>query len=269
MTGEYIQLTGAATLTGLDICDIIPPASEICLVIIAPLGCLMPKNWTDTNAFLALIDNTDTTGKYMHAITGRGTLSAQDINTAIRGTQSLCRRSFELSHVVVTNENNYALARTLERNYTGFRLWFVSLAGYLYGGSNGVTLTRSSALLAKSAEEEVTEEINLRFFWDSEGDAGRVFSPALIGVDEEQINPEIEMYRQQFLSSSSATLTWTQNSGNVPSDTTTRVWVFMQGQKLLPLQYSITPLSGPGQSTFTISSDTHYPGASYEIYTFP
>lgn len=272
MIGEFIKLCGPATFTGLDDldCVITPPLSQVCLVIIAPHGCRTPQNWTDGAQWLSLIDNTDTTGEFMHVVTGRGSLTSEDITVSLRTYTSLCRRVFTLTHTVEAGANNYALARTLERNYTGFRIWFVTIEGYLYGGTQGLQVRKTGANLLKSEESEAVENFPLVFEWYADGDAGRVYVPTLIGKEDEEEPPnEIEMYRQQFLTSNTNALTWTQNSGNVPSDTTVRAWVFMNGQKLLPLQYSVTPLSGPGQSTFTISTDTHFDGANYEIYTFP
>ena len=275
MIGEYIRLHGPATFTAIEACDncqtfTAPPRDEIALLFIAPHGCRMPRTWTDDSEFLTLIDNTDTTGEFMHVVTGRGSLEATDITADLRTYTELCRRVFTCTHVVEASENNYALARLFERNYTAFRLWFMTVDGYLYGGQTGIQVRYTTANLGKGGESDDVENFPLTLVWHADGSAGRVYAPLLIGkpdVPEEEYQT-FDMYRQQFTAHNSQTLTWTQNSGNLPTNTTVRAWVFMNGQKLLPSQYSVTPNTGPGESTFTIAADTHFDGANYEVYTF-
>jgi len=274
--GEYIKLTGPATFTALEACDncqtfIVPPAfDEIALLFIAPHGCRMPQNWTDDAEFLALIDNTDTTNEFIRVVTGRGSLEVADINAELRTYTALCRRIFTMSHIIEASANNYALARLFERNYTAFRVWFMTIDGYLYGGQTGIQVRYTSATLAKDGDSEGVENFLLKLIWYADGSAGRTYSPLLIGKPDEpeEEYQQFDMYRQQFLNHNSNTLTWTQNSGTLPINTTVRIWVFMMGQKLLPSQYSVVANTGPGESTFTISADTYYDGANYEVYTF-
>lgn len=69
----------------------------------------------------------------------------------------------------------------------------------------------------------------------------------------------VTIYREEFLAQSSDTFTVTENGGAVPT-APAQVQVYMNGQKLLPVQYSI---SG---SDVTIDAGTHISGANYEIY---
>lgn len=276
MIGEFIRLTGPATFTALESCNdcqtfvVPPPHDEIALLFIAPHGCRTPQNWTDDSEFLTLIDNTDTAGEFMHVVAGRGSLEATDITADLSTYTELCRRVFTLTHTIEANTNNYALARLLERNYTAFRVWFMTIDGYLYGGQNGIQVRYTTANLAKGGEDDDAENLPLKIVWYADGSAGRTYSPLLIGKPDEpeEQYQQFDMYRQQFLNHNSQTLTWTQNSGNLPTNVTVRAWVFMMGQKLLPSQYSVVANTGPGESTITIGSDTHFDGANYEVYTF-
>jgi hypothetical protein len=66
------------------------------------------------------------------------------------------------------------------------------------------------------------------------------------------------VFVQEFINTSSNVLTITENGGNLPA-TASQVKVFMNGQKLLSSQYTV------GTSTITISTDTHYDTANYEV----
>jgi hypothetical protein len=68
----------------------------------------------------------------------------------------------------------------------------------------------------------------------------------------------LNVYTQEFLAASSATLTITENSGVLPSNEAV-IKVYQNGQKLLQSQWSV---SG---SNITIDSTTHYDTANYEV----
>ena len=60
----------------------------------------------------------------------------------------------------------------------------------------------------------------------------------------------------------SGTLTWTQNSGKLPTtNLLASIHVYQNGQKLIDSQYSIT-----APATITIDANTHYDGSNYIVF---
>ena len=72
----------------------------------------------------------------------------------------------------------------------------------------------------------------------------------------------VSIFNQEFLDTTSAILTWTQNSGKLPTtNLLAAIHVYQNGQKLVDSQYSITL-----PSTITIDSNTHYDGSNYIVF---
>jgi hypothetical protein len=72
----------------------------------------------------------------------------------------------------------------------------------------------------------------------------------------------VSIFNQEFLDTTSAILTWTQNSGKVPTtNLLAAIHVYQNGQKLVDSQYSITL-----PATITIDSNTHYDGSNYIVF---
>jgi hypothetical protein len=72
----------------------------------------------------------------------------------------------------------------------------------------------------------------------------------------------ISIFNQEFLNTSSAILTWTQNNGVLPvTNLNASIHVYQNGQKLIDSQFSIT-----APATITIDSNTHYDGSNYIVF---
>ena len=72
----------------------------------------------------------------------------------------------------------------------------------------------------------------------------------------------ISIFNQEFLNTTSNVLTWTQNSGNLPTtNLNASIHDYQNGQKLLDSQYTIT-----APATITIDSNTHYDGSNYIVF---
>lgn len=72
----------------------------------------------------------------------------------------------------------------------------------------------------------------------------------------------VSIFNQEFLDTTSAILTWTQNSGKLPTtNLSAAIHVYQNGQKLVDSQYSITL-----PATITIDSNTHYDGSNYIVF---
>ena len=72
----------------------------------------------------------------------------------------------------------------------------------------------------------------------------------------------VSIFNQEFLDTTSGTLTWTQNSGKLPTtNLLAAIHVYQNGQKLIDSQYTITL-----PATITIDSNTHYDGSNYIVF---
>ena len=72
----------------------------------------------------------------------------------------------------------------------------------------------------------------------------------------------IAIFNQEFLDTTSNILTWTQNSGNLPTtNLNASIHVYQNGQKLIDSQYTITL-----PATITIDSNIHYDGSNYIVF---
>lgn len=187
LLNEYIDLCGPATFgalgedSGCNACPVAPPLSQIVKVFAAPHGAYVPTDWEDQAGFFSRIDNADIADAYIKAIVGRGSLQIQDIGTtAGRTYQMICRRVYTLEHVLPVSQLVYDFSRVLERNWTGFRIWYLTLGGYLYGGQNGIQVHFTGATLAKEAEDDSHEESVLRFVWYADGSPDRAYVPELL-----------------------------------------------------------------------------------------
>ena len=72
----------------------------------------------------------------------------------------------------------------------------------------------------------------------------------------------VSIFNQEFLDTTSGTLTWTQNNGKLPTtNLLAAIHVYQNGQKLIDSQYTITL-----PATITIDSNTHYDGSNYIVF---
>lgn len=187
LINEYIGLTGPATFGAIDVesgcsaCSITPPLSQICKILYAPHGSKVPQNWETAADFLACIDNEDTTDSSIKQLPVIGALSITEINTQQGRTYNLlCRRNYQIEAKTPVSPLSYDFARVLERNWTGFRFWFLTLSGYLYGGQNGIQVHKAAAALPKNGEEEAHEEAIITLLWFADGSPDRVYVPGLL-----------------------------------------------------------------------------------------
>jgi hypothetical protein len=72
----------------------------------------------------------------------------------------------------------------------------------------------------------------------------------------------VSIFNQEFLNTTSAILTWTQNGGILPkTNLSASIHVHQNGQKLIESQYVIT-----APATITIDSNSHYDGSNYIVF---
>jgi hypothetical protein len=95
------------------------------------------------------------------------------------------------------------------------------------------------------------------------GSGGVVSSNVTETINNVTVNgSNVSIFNQEFLDTTSAILTWTQNSGKLPTtNLLAAIHVYQNGQKLVDSQYSITL-----PATITIDSNTHYDGSNYIVF---
>lgn len=245
--------------------------SEVCNILLLPLGGSFPTTWSDLTSLQATIDNTDTTGGYGKWLSGKGSIPAANILTATMGRQHLKKVGAEYTltfEVPIWCSAYYEACRTIQKNPTYYTLWYFTVAGYGFGGSSGIRPYYLHCDLPKGGSDGAVEIGIITVRWRADGDPARVSMPGLNGGTDETDQLSITMYRQQFTSVSSSTLTWTQNNGNIPPAPTVRLWVYQNGQKLVPGAYVVTEGTGVGESEVVINSNWYTDGNTYEIYAF-
>jgi len=245
--------------------------SEVCNILLLPLGGSFPTTWSDLTSLQAAIDNTDTTGGYGKWLPGKGSIPASNVLTAPMGRQHLKKVGAEYTltfEVPIWCAAYYEACRTIQKNPTYYYLWFFTVAGFGFGGQNGIRPYYLHCDLPKGGSDGAVEVGIITIRWRADGDPARVSLPGLNGGTDETSELSITMYRQQFTSVSSSTLTWTQNNGDIPPAPTVRLWVYQNGQKLMPGAYVVTEGTGVGESEVVIDSTYYTDGNTYEIFAF-
>lgn len=244
-----------------------------------PLGAARPVDWTDYSSFAEILDNTTTAIDKGKWFTGQGEIpEATDITVSIgRSVRRIVRRRYDLVlNVDIATDEQYEFIRSLQKNYRSFRFWAPTLGGRLLGGNEGI---RPDFLTAKTVYGGGVNDVEagrISLQWFSDVDPERAYMPDLFlgqpstpsGGSESGGGDTVNLYSQNFEASATATLTWTQNGGDLPmSNTEAQILVFQNGQKLYEHlgQYSISYATGPGESEIVIGGATHFSGANYQV----
>lgn len=268
-------------------CILIPRLSQVVGLLILPAGVPGPASWVSQTDMEGLVDNTDTVNAAAKFLIGKGSIEdpAPLVVNLGKKDRVIARRTYAMEfQLSVAASQHYALVQTLQRNYRQFRFWFGTLGGRVFGGQRGIKPEFIDAFTRYGAANTDTEIGVMRVEWWADGDPSRYDMPGLFGVSTpyeqgvsgllggggSQALAQVGFYAQAYENQGSQALTWTENSGELPTtNTRAQVLVFQNGVKLEEtVQYSITHMTGPAQSTVTISASTHFIGANYEIIAF-
>jgi len=245
--------------------------SEVSNVLLLPVGAGLPSSWSTFSSLQAIIDNSDTTGAKGKFIAGKGEIPDPEQVNAVLGRVDVKQlgKIFTLRmEIPVWCVAYYEMLRTLQKNPLHLHVWYFTTGGAAFGGATGIRPFYIDCTLPNRLGAESVEVGFLTIRWRADGNPARVLMPELNGGTDEAGNLSVTMYRQQFTSVSSSTLTWTQNSGTIPPSPTVRVWVYQNGQKLTPAAYVVTEGTGVGESTIVIDANYYTDGNTYEIYAF-
>jgi len=245
--------------------------SEICNILLLPIGGAFPTTWSDLESLQSAIDNTDTTGGYGKWLTGKGVIPSANVLLAPLGRQEVKKVGAEYTltfEVPIYCAAYYEACRTIQKNPTYYTLWYFTVAGFGFGGQNGIRPYYLHCDLPKGGSDGAVEIGIITIRWRADGDPARVYLAGLNGGADEQEGLSITMFAQQFISVSSSTLTWTRNNGEIPPSPSVRFHVFQNGQKLLSGAYVITEGTGVGESEVVIDSTYYTDGNTYEIVAY-
>lgn len=250
-----------------------PLLSQIKAVLILPIGLSGPTDWTSSSDIEGLTDNAtggNDTGKWL---VGFGEVQRPEAIriTLGRNKEIITRRRYSLLlNLTLSCEGDYNMVLALQKNWTGFRFWFYTVGGRLIGGANGILPSLVNPSVIYAGQRNSVERGEIVFEWSADGDPMRSYVPGIFGneVAPSSSQFQVNVYRQSFPNQIGATLTWTQNGGEILAPYANNVWVFQNGQKLNQElgQYTVTP--GSGSATIEINGLAHWDGSNYEVYSF-
>ena len=236
-------------------------------------GCCAADELVSKTAIENTADNTITDNSKTKWLVGRGEIPRpEDIIVEMgKRERRIGARLYAIEFEVnVRCDPELAFLHTFQRQFRSFRFWLATRGGRFLGGARGIFpdfVTAWSPYLRDDVERAY-----LRFEWYSDGSPTRATVAGLFdggaGEDDQPTSiSNVMFYQDVYPSQVSSTLTWTENSGVLPSsNTAAQILVFQNGQKLEEtIQYSISHLTGPAESEITIGALTHFSGANYEV----
>lgn len=250
-----------------------PLLSQVSGLLILPKGAQGPASWVVASNITDIIDNTVTDNSAGKWLVGRGRIPKPEEVIINLGKihREIESRIYALTFEVNIRCNEiYAFLQTIQKNYTAFDFWYNTRGGRLFGGPNGLCPEFVTGWTEYSEDANGVERGFIQIVWRSCMDPLRTLLSIDLDSEGSPGTPTIAnvmFYQQSFPLASSSTLAWTTNSGVLPStNEAAQIWVFQNGQKLEnTVQYSVSHLTGPGESEININALTHYAGANYEV----
>jgi len=144
--------------------------SQVCGIIVAPVGATLPGDVTDMDEWLAAVDNTNTDGTKARYLTGFGSfLPSESVVVDLAGGRyrAVRDRGYRLTFNVVNMDDGHQdFGRKLENGYRKFDMWIETLGGRVIGGSAGMRpfFTDAKFLFGGDANARETLEITVDFF---------------------------------------------------------------------------------------------------------
>lgn len=242
--------------------------SQVAAVLIKPEGVAAPQEAT-TAWYDAIIDNAVTRDTAAKWLIGVGEVEqTQEVTAALgKDHRQVTRRRYSLRMEIPTGPNqHYDFLRVLQRGKRPIRFWFFTIGGSAVGGLTGISTDEIHGLIRHETDGHETGQVLIDWWADRDAQRANV-GPVSGGPDPTPpVITSYMFYEQLFENQAVASLTWTKNAGVLPtSNEDAQIWVYLDQRKLWPSQYTVTHNTGPGESTITIDSNTHYAGANYEV----
>lgn len=251
-----------------------PLKSQVAGILVLPKGVAGPSSWISSDAWEGVIDNTDTDNAAAKLLTGSGEIPEAEETVARLGKtyEKVVQRVYQLNFdISIREDSNYFFMQKFQQGFRAFNFWILTLGGRILGGQNGIAPDFVTATAPYGGSRSDVERGILKIRWKADIDPSRAYLPELLELGSSFVvtpgGSNVAYFHQGFASQASANLTWTANSGALPTtNTKAQIMVFQRGQKLEEVaQYSISHNTGPGESTITINANTHFSGADYEV----
>lgn len=142
--------------------------SQICGVIILPSGVTPPADWTSRTLWAGVIDNTNTNNaaaKYLPVIGGVDVPDKNEVTVA-KGYKKVTSKTYSFQgEIKALDDVIRNFITSFECNPSGYRVWFETLGGNLFGGPTGIYVNFSDADLPLGAGEDDIEMGVLSIEW--------------------------------------------------------------------------------------------------------
>ena len=147
--------------------------SQVCGIIVAPVGATLPGDVSDLDEWLGVIDNTNTDGTKARYITGFGSfLPSESVIAELSGgrLRQVKDRGYRLTFDVVNMDSGHqAFGRKLEGGYRRFDMWLETVGGRIIGGAYGMRpfFTDAVFLFDQDANAREVLRITVDFFFSN------------------------------------------------------------------------------------------------------
>ena len=144
-----------------------PKKSQVCSLIVLPLGAAGPSDWTNLDSWEEVIDNNADNNLYARRIDGIGEIPE---STPIYLQSGLKRRvrAYQkelIFDIDLTCDWQYQLLTRMQCGFLNFRFWLVTLSGRIIGGSQGIRPREAIADDVYGRESNNYELGKIRITW--------------------------------------------------------------------------------------------------------
>lgn len=116
--------------------------SQVCALILLPVGAEKPSDWTTIEGWEGIIDNSDTTGTKGRYLVGIGSFLPESqvvVNLAESRKTEVRDRGYRARHRVLNmSAAHRSLGRKIELGYKDFDVWLETVGGRVIGGAEGM-----------------------------------------------------------------------------------------------------------------------------------
>jgi hypothetical protein len=145
--------------------------SQICGVIILPIGATKPADWTTIEGWAGVIDNTDTSGAKARYLVGVGSflpVGENVVRLAGGRSEHYGDRRWQCAFDVLNMDTGHLdFGKRLQGGYKAFNVWIETVGGRLIGGEEGMSpfLVNSKTPFEKSSNSTERLETIFDFFF--------------------------------------------------------------------------------------------------------
>ena len=160
--------------------------AQVCDIIIKPNSAAnSPIIWEEASpyeaqAVLEEIDNASIDGTKSKKFSGIGGIAEPEeiIENYPKEKTKVTGRTYTLIYDVLNlTDDQYYTLRQFQCGWTSFRFWYVSLGGFIYGGTDGIEPKSVKATFPKDAADGAKDKCTITIVWEADGDPDRNHTP--------------------------------------------------------------------------------------------